>query len=109
MSFAATAIIEFLGIAVLLPALLLGIAVALFGRPAWLGGRGGRRGEPGIQAFLMIVVLTVVAVALVFVAPFVVALGSLPKGETVAVDAALAVLMLLGVVYAWRRGVLRWD
>lgn len=110
MSFLPALIVEVLVIAVAVPALSLAVAVMLLGRPAWLGRpRGGRRAEPGIHSFLLLCVLVVVDLALVFVVPFVGAWGSQGHRYTAVIGLFLAVLALLGLGYAWRRGVLRWD
>ncbi|HEV7677811.1 MAG TPA: NADH-quinone oxidoreductase subunit A [Candidatus Dormibacteraeota bacterium] len=108
MSLAAAALLVFLAVVVAIPALTLGAAVVLAGRPTWLGARG-RRGEPGIQTVLMLSVLVVLAMALLFVLPWAVAFGGLPHGFTAVEGLFLAVLVLAGVGYAWRRGVLRWQ
>jgi NADH:ubiquinone oxidoreductase subunit 3 (subunit A) len=112
MSFAAAALLEFLGLVVLAPALVLGVAVLLAGRPGWMARpERGRRAaaEPGIQTFLMLAVLAVVGIALVFVVPFAVAMSPLGHRETGLLGLFLAVLVALGVGYAWRRGALRWQ
>jgi NADH:ubiquinone oxidoreductase subunit 3 (subunit A) len=108
MSYAAAAILVFLAVVVGIPLATGGVAVLLAGRPAWLGWGGRRRAEPDIQAFLMLAVLVVVALALLLVVPFGVAFGGLHHGFTAVEGAFLAVLTLIGVGYAWRRGVLRW-
>lgn len=107
MSYTALAIIELLAVVAGIPAIVLGIAFLLGGRPAWLGG--GRRAEPGIQSFLVIAVLTVVAVAMAFLVPFAASFGVLRHRESAALGLLLGFLVLGGVGYAWRRGVLRWD
>ena len=111
MSFAGAALLEVVGLVVLVPALVLGGAVLLLGRPAWLGrpARGRRAAEPGIHGFLTFAVLTVIAVALVMVVPFAVAMGPLSNREVGLTGIFLAVLVVLGAGYAWRRGALRWD
>lgn len=107
MSFFAAALLDFLVIGVAVPALTLGVAVLIGGRAPWMGR--GRRAEPGIHGFLMLAVLTVVAVALLFIVPFAASFGVLHHRESAALGLFLAVLVLLGVGYAWRRGVLRWS
>jgi NADH:ubiquinone oxidoreductase subunit 3 (subunit A) len=110
MSFLPALVVELLVVAVAVPALTLAVAVMLLGRPAWLGGtRRQRRAEPGIQSFLLLCVLVVVDLALVFVVPFVGAWTSQGHRYTALIGLFLAVLVLLGLGYAWRRGVLRWD
>ncbi len=109
MSFLAALIIETLVIVVAIPAAALALGIALGGRPAWMRERGARRPEPGIQTFLMLCLLTVVAVALTFIVPFVGAWGSQEHRFTALIGLFLGVLTGLGVAYAWRRGVLRWD
>ena len=110
MSFAAALIVEFLVVVVAIPAVTLSVAVMLGGAPAWLRrGSRGRRAEPGIHSFLLLCVLVVVDLALLFVVPLVGAWGSQEHRYTVVVAAFLGVLALLGLGYAWRRGVLRWD
>ena len=106
MSFALATVLVVLAVAVGLPATVLGIAVLLAGRPRWLGDR---RREPGIQSFLMLAVLSVVAVFWAFVVPFGVAFGGLSHRFTGAAGLFMFVLMLLGIGYAWRRGALRWE
>ena len=102
MSYVAAALLDFLVIVVAIPALTLGVAVLLGGRPAWLGRvRGGA--EPGIDGFLMLSVLSVLAIALVFLVPFAASFGVLRHRESAALGLFLAVLVLLGVGYAWRR------
>jgi hypothetical protein len=113
MSFAPAALLEFLAIAVAIPAVTLGLAILRGGVPAWMrpGGRGasGReQAQPGIQSFLMLALLLVVDLALVFVLPLAVAFGGLPSRDTAVEGAFLAALILVGAGYAWRRGVLRW-
>jgi NADH:ubiquinone oxidoreductase subunit 3 (subunit A) len=104
MSLAPAALLVALAVVVGIPLVTLGIAVAL-GRPAWLS----RRAQPGIQTFLMLAVLVVVGLALLFVLPWAVAFGGLPHGFTALEGAFLAVLTLVGLGYAWRRGGLRWS
>ena len=106
MSYPVAVILVFLTVAVAAPALTLAIAVALAGRPTWLERK---RREPGIESFLMLVVLAIVAVALAFVVPFAAAFGVLPHRFTGVVGLFLGVLTAAGVGYAWRRGVLRWE
>jgi NADH:ubiquinone oxidoreductase subunit 3 (subunit A) len=106
MSFAAAALLDFLVIVVAIPAVVLGVAVLLGGRPAWLGRR---RAEPGIHGFLMISVLSVLAIALLFLVPFAASFGALRHRESAALGLFLALLVLLGLGYAWRRGVVRWS
>ncbi len=109
MSFLAALIVETLVIVVAIPAAALGLGIAVGGRPAWMRERAQRRPEPGIQTFLMLCLLTVVAVGLMFIVPFVGAWGSQEHRFTALIGLFLGVLALLGVAYAWRRGVLRWD
>jgi len=104
MSVAPAALLEFLAIAVAIPALTLGVAVLLGGRHAWLSR--GRRAEPGIQSFLMLAVLVVVDLALVFLLPWAVAFGGLSHRVTAIEGVFLAALTLFGLGYAWRRGAL---
>lgn len=106
MPYAVAAILAFLVVCVAVPGLVLGLAMAVAGRPRWLGGRDR---EPDIRSFLMLVVLAVVALALAFVVPFAVAFSGLPHAFTGVLGLFLAVLALLGLGYAWRRGVLRWQ
>jgi len=106
MPYALAAVLVLLAVAVAVPALVLGVAMAVAGRPHFLGARDR---EPNIHAFLMLVVLAVVAVALAFVVPFAVAFSGLPHRFTGVEGLFLAVLALLGLGYAWRRGVLRWQ
>ena len=107
MSFAPAAVLVFLAIAVGIPVVTLALAMVLAGRPAWPGRGGGRRTQPGIQAFLMLTVLVVLDAALVFLLPWAVAFGGLPHRFTSVAGLFLAVLTLVGVGYAWRRGALR--
>jgi len=109
MSFAAAAVLVFLAVAVGIPAVTVGVAFALAGRPNWLARRGRRRIEPTIHAYLMLVVVALFALALLFVVPFAVAFGGLPHGFTGLEGVFLAVLVLAGLGYAWRRGVLHWQ
>ncbi|HZS13629.1 MAG TPA: NADH-quinone oxidoreductase subunit A [Candidatus Dormibacteraeota bacterium] len=111
MPYPVAAILELVAIAVAVPAVTLGVAVLLGGRPSWLDrDRRGRRAEPDIHTFLMLAVLAVVDLGLVFLVPFAVAFGGLhPHRDTALVGLFMAVLTLLGVGYAWRRGVLRWS
>lgn len=110
MSFAAALIVELLVVAVAIPGLVLAVAVMLGGRPAWMRrGARGRRAEPGIHTFLLLCVLVVFAVALMFVVPLVGAWGSQEHRDTALIGLFLGVLATLGLGYAWRRGVLRWD
>jgi len=110
MSYALAAIVVAVAVVVVVPAITLGLAVLLGGRPAWMAPpRRARRAEPSIQAFLMLVVLVIVDVAVLLLVPWAAALGNLPAGFTAVEGAFLAVLTLLGVAYAWRRGVLRWQ
>src|SRR5919206_4623737 len=107
MSYVLAAILVFLGVVVGIPAVTLGLALLLGGRPRWLERprRGARRPtEPGIQAYLMLVVLVVLALALLLLVPWVAAFAGLPAGFTAVEGAFLAVLALLGLGYAWRRG-----
>ena len=106
MSYPVAAIVVFLTAAVAAPALALGVAVLLAGRPRWLQRK---RREPGIEAFLMLVVLCIAAVAVALAGPFAAAVGVLPHRFTGAVGLFLGVLIAAGVGYAWRRGVLRWE
>jgi NADH-ubiquinone/plastoquinone oxidoreductase subunit 3 len=106
MSFAPAAILVVLAVAVAVPGVVLGVAVLLAGRPKRLLATNR---EPDIHAFLMLVVLGIVAVAAMFLLPFAVAFGGLPHKFTAVEGLFLAVLALLGVGYAWRRGVLRWQ
>lgn len=99
-------ILVFLAIAVAVPTVTVALAVVVAGRPRWLPWQ---RREPGIQAYLVLVVLAVFAVALAVVLPFAVAFGGLPHAFTGVEGIFLAALVLLGVAYAWRRGVLRWS
>jgi NADH:ubiquinone oxidoreductase subunit 3 (subunit A) len=108
MSLAPAALLVFVAVVVAIPAVTLGVAVALAGRPHWLGARG-RRGEPGIHTVLMLSVLVVVALALLVALPWAVAFGGLDHGFTAVEGIFLAVLVLGGAGYAWRRGVLRWQ
>jgi NADH:ubiquinone oxidoreductase subunit 3 (subunit A) len=110
MSFLPALVVELLVVAVAVPALTLAVAVMLLGRPAWLGRPArGRRAEPGIHSFLLLGVLAVVDVALVFLVPFVGAWTSQEHRYTALIGLFLAVLVVVGLLYAWRRGVLRWD
>ena len=110
MSFAAAAVLVALATAVGIPVVVLGAAVLLAGRPGWVRiGRGRRGADPTINAFLMLAVLTVVSLALLFLLPWAVAFGGLPHRFTGAEGLLLAGLTGLGVAYAWRRGVLRWQ
>jgi len=97
MSFAPLAIIEFLAVGLGIPALVLGATVVLGGRPALPG-----RGEPGIQGFLTLAVLAVVAIAMVFVVPFAASFSVLRHRESAALGLFLAALVLLGAGYARR-------
>lgn len=110
MSFVAALVVELLVIAVAIPAVTLALAVMLLGRPAWMGRPArGRRAEPGIGSFLVICVLVVVGLALLFLVPLVGAWTSQEHRYTALIGLFLGLLALLGVGYAWRRGVLRWD
>jgi NADH:ubiquinone oxidoreductase subunit 3 (subunit A) len=109
MSFALAAVLEFLALAIAVPAITLGAAVLVAGRPAWVRGPRATRPEPGIQTFLMLAVLTVVDLALVFLLPWAAAFGGLPHTVTAVEGLVLAVLTAAGAGYAWRRGVLRWQ
>lgn len=110
MSFAAAAVLVALATSVGIPLVVVGAALLLAGRPRWLAVPGrGRRAQPDIHAYLMVVVLVIVAVALFFLLPWAVAFGGLPHKFTGAEGLFLAVLTLLGAGYAWRRGVLRWQ
>ncbi len=104
MSYVLAAILVFLAVVVAVPGIVLGVAVLAGGRPRVL-----RRGEPGIHTFLMLAVLAVVAVAAAFLLPWAVAFSGLPHAFTGVEGLFLAVLALLGLGYAWRRGVLRWQ
>ena len=106
MAFAPAAILVVLALGVAVPAIVLGVAVLLAGRPRW---RPIARGHADIHTYLMLVVLSVVAVAAMFLLPFAVAFGGLPHKFTGGEGLFLAVLVLGGVGYAWRRGVLRWQ
>jgi NADH:ubiquinone oxidoreductase subunit 3 (subunit A) len=99
MSYAPLAVLELLAVCVGIPALVAIVAVALAGRPSR---------EPSIQTFLMLAVLTVVAIAMVFLVPFAASFGVLRHRESAALGLFLAVLVALGVGYAWRRDALRW-
>jgi NADH:ubiquinone oxidoreductase subunit 3 (subunit A) len=106
MSYPLATILVFLAIAVAVPAVTVALVTPVAGRPRWLPWR---RREPGIQTYLVLAVVATFAVALAFVLPFAVAFGSLPHAFTGVEGIFLAVLALLGVAYAWRRGVLRWS
>lgn len=106
MPYAVATILVVLAVAVALPAIVLGLATLVAGPPPWLARRGT---QPGIQAYLMLVVLAIVAVSAAFLLPFAVAFGGLPHRFTGVEGLFLAVLIALGVGYAWRRGALRWD
>jgi NADH:ubiquinone oxidoreductase subunit 3 (subunit A) len=110
MSFAAAAVLVALATAVGIPLVVLGVAVVLGRRPNWVPLRRRRhRADPNIHAYLMLAVLVVVAVALLFLLPWAVAFGGLAHKFTGAEGVFLAALTLLGLCYAWRRGVLRWQ
>jgi hypothetical protein len=106
MSFAAAAVLVFLAIVVAVPGITLGVSLLVAGRPRWLRRR---RREPTIESFLMLVVVSIVSVAFAFVVPWAVAFAGLPHRFTAVEGLFLAALMLLGVGYAWRRGVLHWG
>ena len=106
MSFAAAAILVVLAVALAVPGIVLGVAVLLAGRPHWLRTAGR---ELGIDTFLLLAVLAIVAVAAMFLLPWAVAFGGLPHKFTAVEGLFLAVLTLAGLGYAWRRGVLRWQ
>jgi NADH:ubiquinone oxidoreductase subunit 3 (subunit A) len=104
MSYVPAAILVFLAVVVAIPAIVLGLAVL----PAGRAPRVLRGGDPGIQTFLMLTVLVVLAVAAMFLVPWAVAFAGLPHRFTGVEGLFLAVLALVGLGYAWRRGVLRW-
>ena len=106
MSFAVATILVVLAVAVAAPAVVLAVAVVLAGRPPWLSARDR---QPDIHTYLLLVVLAIAAVALAMVVPFAVAFSDLPHRFTGVLGVFLAVLILLGLGYAWRRGVLRWG
>jgi type IV secretory pathway VirB2 component (pilin) len=109
MSYAVAAIVVFLAMVVAVPAVTLAIALTWARRPTWLARDRAHRRRPDIHAYLMLVVVALMAVALAFVIPFAAAFGSLRHGFTGAEGLFLAVLALIGLGYAWRRGVLRWQ
>jgi NADH:ubiquinone oxidoreductase subunit 3 (subunit A) len=109
MSYAVAAVVVFVAMVVVVPAVTLGIALTWARRPTWLARDRAHRRQPDIHAYLMLVVVAVMALALAFVIPFAAAFGSLRHGFTGAEAIFLAVLVLLGLGYAWRRGVLRWQ
>ena len=106
MSFAPAAVLVFLAVVVAVPGIALGVSMLAAGRPRWIRRR---RREPTINSFLMLAGLAIFTVAFAFVVPWAVAFGGLPHRFTAVEGLFLAVLTLLGVGYAWRRGVLRWQ